>query len=47
LVIPKDTLAQLEKDQGPFHARPVASVKGINYSRGKEIEILAISRTLP
>lgn len=47
LIVPKDTFAQLVEEHGPFPAEPIASVKGINYSKGKEVEVLAVRRTAP
>jgi 4-amino-4-deoxy-L-arabinose transferase-like glycosyltransferase len=44
LIIPRDTFAGLVEEDGPFKTGPVASVKGINYSKGQPIEILAVSR---
>jgi hypothetical protein len=47
LIVPANTFAQLAAEQGPFPAEPIASVKGFNYSKGKELEVLAVWRTAP
>lgn len=44
LIVSRDAFSDLVEKDGPFKTGPVVSVKGINYSKGRQIEILAVSR---
>jgi 4-amino-4-deoxy-L-arabinose transferase-like glycosyltransferase len=44
LIVPKDTFDGLVDRDGLFKTEPLASVKGINYAKGRPIEILAVRR---
>jgi len=47
LIIPHDTFTQLVKEHGPLPTEPIASVQGFNYSKGTELEVLAVRRVAP
>jgi hypothetical protein len=47
LIVPAFTFNRLVEEGGPFQAERMASVRGINYSKGKELEVLAVKRTVP
>jgi len=44
LIIPKDILTNIEQRHGPLQLEQIASKKGLNYSKGKPLEVLALIR---
>lgn len=44
LIIPADILADIQHSNGPLPLYEIASKKGFNYSKGKEVKILAMFR---
>jgi len=44
LVIPRSVLADIERRYGPLGMEEIASKKGINYSKGKKLELVALLR---
>jgi 4-amino-4-deoxy-L-arabinose transferase-like glycosyltransferase len=44
LVLPRRVLAAIEEREGPLHLTEIASQEGVNYSKGKQLEIIAAWR---
>jgi len=45
LIIPVDIITDIECRYGPLHLEKIASRKGYNYSKGKEVEIAVVMRS--
>jgi len=46
LVIPRDSLARVIREHGPLPLREIAAARGINVSKGKPVELVALARNL-
>ncbi len=44
LIIPQNVLAGIEQRRGPLGLREIAAQKGLNYSKGKVLQVVALSR---
>jgi hypothetical protein len=44
LIVPKDILAAIEERNGPLLLRQIGLQKGMNYSKGKPLEVVAVQR---
>jgi hypothetical protein len=44
LIITKDALAQIEERHGALDLAPIASKEGLNYSKGRPLEVAALLR---
>ena len=44
LIIPKHVLDDIQKNNGNLPLEQIAGINGLNYSKGTELEVLALTR---